>query len=70
MRVTRKIGDPSCRDDKCPAFIEFSDPEWVGVQGSELADPEAIADLGEVPGHERVIVIPRAVAEAWKASGR
>jgi hypothetical protein len=71
MRVIREIGDPGCRDSACPAFIEFSDPEQVGVRGVELADAEALADLREgTAENEVIIVIPRAVAEAWKASGR
>jgi hypothetical protein len=70
MRVTSIFkGDDGCRDSACPAFIGLSDPELVGVQGTRLTDPEALASL-EVPGHETVIVIPRSLAEAWKASGR
>lgn len=71
MRVISifKGGDSGCRDSACPAFIDFDDPEFVGFQGTRLTDPEALADV-EVPDHESIVLIPRSLAEAWKASGR
>jgi hypothetical protein len=70
MRVTSIFkGDDGCRDSACPAFLDFSDPDFVGVQGPELTDAEALAGL-EVPDHEKIVLIPRSLAEAWKASGR
>lgn len=57
MHLTRKYG--TCNDGTCPAIWDTSDPAMVGVQGATLTDPEALADLGRIPGHERVVLIPR-----------
>ena len=58
MRLTRKYGE-GCNDSTCPALFDTDDPELVGVQGSVLTDPEALADLGPIPGHEQVVLLPR-----------
>lgn len=68
MRLTDKFSE--CRDDHCPAIRDTSDPALVAIQGEILADPEALADLGAIPGHENVVVIPRSLLAAYHASGR
>ena len=57
VHLTRKFDN--CNDGTCPAIWDTSDPAMVGVQGDKLTDPEALADLGQIPGHERVVLIPR-----------
>lgn len=68
MRLTRKFSD--CKDDTCPAIYETDDPGLLAVQGSLLTDPEALTDLGKVPGHERVVLIPRRLLAAYQPDGR
>jgi len=70
MRLTRKYGD-GCNDGTCPAIYDTDDPELVAVQGSTLIDREALADLGPIPGHEQVVLLPRALlGYATKEIGR
>ena len=52
MHLTRKIRH-------LPRDLGHVRPAMVGVQGPNLTDPEALADLGRIPGHERVVLIPR-----------
>ena len=34
-------------------------------KGAALTDPEARADLGQVPAHEQVVLLPRAILEGY-----
>jgi hypothetical protein len=61
MRLTRKIG--GCDDSTCPAVWETSDPGTLAVRGTHLTDPAALADAGETPAHETVVLIPRSMLE-------
>jgi len=69
MRIIRKLtGD--CPDGTCPAVYATDNPEVLAVQGTALTDPQAIADTGApVPGHESIVLIPRAVLEAGIGGG-
>lgn len=69
MRVVSIFKDGNCRDSACPAFLEFDDPDWVGVVGKMPGGSEDLTGV-EVSGDERLVLIPRALAEQWKASGR
>lgn len=66
MRLTRKTGD--CDDGTCPAIWDTDDPQFVAVQGATLTDPEARADLGQIPAHEQVVLLPRALLERYGKS--
>jgi hypothetical protein len=66
MRLTRKTGD--CDDGTCPAIWDTDDPELVAVQGTALTDPEARGDLGQIPAHEQVVLLPRALLERYRRS--
>ncbi|MGH3180514.1 MAG: hypothetical protein ACRDOE_01180 [Streptosporangiaceae bacterium] len=66
MRLTRKTG--GCDDGTCPAIWDTDDPELVAVQGSTLTDTEARADLGQIPAHEQVVVLPRSLLERYARS--
>ncbi len=67
MRLTRKHGD--CDDGTCPAIWDTDDPQLVAVQGPILTDPQARADLGQVPAHEQVVLLPRAILDGYRGSG-
>jgi hypothetical protein len=68
MRLTRKLA--GCDDGTCPAVWETDDPGMVAVQGSRLTDPAALADLGKIPGHETVVLVPRHLLAEYRADGR
>jgi hypothetical protein len=65
MRITRR--HRGCDDGTCPAIYDTDDPEMVGVQGAKLTEP--LGGLGEVPGHETVVLIPRSLLASWQAQG-
>lgn len=68
MRLTRKLG--GCKDSTCPAIYETDDPAMVAVQGSRLTDAAALSDLGTVPDHETVVLIPRHILDETQAAHR
>jgi hypothetical protein len=63
MRVTKKHG--GCSDGPCPAIYDLDDPDLVGVQGATLTDSQALADIGDIPGHESVVVLPRSLFDSY-----
>ena len=63
MRITRKHGD--CSDGTCPALYDTDDPAVIAVQGPTLTDAEALAGIGQVPGHEGVVLLPRSLLERY-----
>jgi hypothetical protein len=63
MRITRKHGE--CSDGTCPAVYDTDDPAMVGVQGAILRDAQALADIGEIPAHENVVLLPRSLFESY-----
>lgn len=63
MRITRKFDN--CSDGTCPALYDTDDPAMIAVQGPRLADPQALADIGQVPGHESVVLLPRSLFEQY-----
>ena len=40
------------------------------MQGSALTDPEAGADLGDIPAHEEVVVLPQSLLESYARERR
>jgi hypothetical protein len=67
-KITRKIGG-GCADRSCPAVWELDDPEMVGIQGSLPVAGDDLSGAGEIPSHEGVLIVPRALLLAW-ASGQ
>jgi hypothetical protein len=67
MRIISSTG--GCSDGTCPAIHETDDPELVAVQGATLTDGQALADLGPIPGHEGVVLVPRSLFDTY-AKGR
>jgi hypothetical protein len=63
MQLTRKFG--TCNDGTCPAIWDTDDPTLIGVQGSVLTDAQARSDLGQIPSHEQVVLIPRNLLENY-----
>ena len=63
VRITRKYGD--CHDGTCPAIMETDDPGVIAFQGAHLTDPQALADVGDVPAHEGVVLLPRSLVEDY-----
>jgi hypothetical protein len=59
VHLTRKHRD--CNDGTCPAIWDTDDPAVVGVQGTILTDPAALADAGPLPSHEQVVLLPRSL---------
>ena len=53
-----------------PGDLGHRRPEIVAVQGAALIDPEARADLGSIPAHEQVVLLPRAFLESYGRSRR
>lgn len=58
MRITSKIS--SCDNGTCPAIME-TDEDVIAFQGT-VADPAALG-VGDVPGHEAVVLLPRQLVE-------
>jgi hypothetical protein len=65
MRIIGNAGG-GCSDGTCPTIWKTDDPEIMAVQGAILADAEALADIGEIPGHETVVLIPRSLLEGYR----
>ena len=63
VHITRKYGD--CSDGTCPAIMETDDPEVIAFQGATLTDPAALADVGDIPAHEGVVLLPRGLIEDY-----
>jgi hypothetical protein len=67
MRLTRKLA--GCDDGTCPAVWATDDPELVAVRGTALTDAAALSDAGPGGAHEQVVLLPRAILEAYRGSG-
>jgi hypothetical protein len=65
MHITAKHG--GCSDATCPAIYDTDDPEMVGVQGTILTDPQALHEIGQVPAHETVVLLPRQLFEDYRS---
>ena len=59
QEARRVLGRP------CPAVYDTDDPEMVGVQGAILTDAQALSDIGEIPAHESVVLLPRGLFESY-----
>lgn len=52
----------SCDGGPCPNVFDYApQPDLVAVQGTRLADPEALAQLSRMPNHETAVLVPRAL---------
>lgn len=57
MRLIHRVGP--CRDGPCPNVFDTDEGSLVAVQGAELVDPDALAQLSRMPDHETVVLVPR-----------
>lgn len=58
MPLTHRAG--SCDGGPCPNVFDFEpEPEFAAVQGTRLTDPDALAQLTDMPDHETVVLVPR-----------
>jgi len=64
VHVTTKIIS-ACDGGPCPAIRATTDPEMVGIQGLLPSAEELAGIAGEIPGHEGVILFPRALLDRW-----
>jgi len=62
MHIIRRHG---CSDATCPAIYDTDDPGMVAFQGAILADPQALREIGDVPPHESVVLVPRNLFESY-----
>ncbi|MPZ65719.1 MAG: hypothetical protein GEU83_09470 [Pseudonocardiaceae bacterium] len=52
----------TCHEGPCPNVFDYTpQPGLVAVQGTRLADPDALAQLRNMPDHEAVVLVPRAL---------
>lgn len=50
----------SCEEGPCPNVFDYKpEPEMAAVQGTQLTDPDALAQLKDMPEHETVVLVPR-----------
>lgn len=68
MHITGKHGNEGCSDATCPHIYDTDDPAMVGVQGALLTDPQALNEIGQVPPHETVVLVPRQLIEDYHRS--
>lgn len=57
-RLTHRVG--SCKNGPCPNVHDYEDGR-AAVQGELLTDPEALAQLDQMPPDERVVLVPPAL---------
>ncbi|WP_020392221.1 hypothetical protein [Kribbella catacumbae] len=57
MRLTHRAG--TCSNGPCPNVFDTDDGSLVAIQGAELLDAEALAQLSQMPAHETVVLVPR-----------
>ena len=56
--LTHRTG--SCDYGPCPNIFDYKPKsEMVAIQGTRLTDPEALAQLKDMPSYETVVLIPR-----------
>ncbi len=66
MHITARHS--GCSDATCPAIFDTDDPGTVGVQGTILTDAQALREIGDVPPHETVVLVPRSLFESYRRS--
>ena len=49
---------------------DTGDPALIAVQGSALTNLQARADLGDIPAHEVVVVLPSSLLESYARERR
>jgi hypothetical protein len=57
MRLIHRAGP--CENGPCPNVFDTDEGDLVAVQGAELVDPDALAQLSQKPAHETLVLVPR-----------
>ncbi|HZX06042.1 hypothetical protein [Kribbella sp.] len=57
MRLIHRAGP--CDNGPCPNVFDTDDGTLVAVQGAQLVDTDALAQLDQMPAHETVVLVPR-----------
>lgn len=57
MRLIHRAGP--CENGPCPNVFDTDERDLVAVQGPELVDADALAQLTGMPSHETVVLVPR-----------
>lgn len=57
MRLIHRAGP--CENGPCPNVFDTDDGTLVAVQGAQLVDADALAQLNQMPSHETVVLVPR-----------
>jgi hypothetical protein len=69
MRARFLGKDPQSGKDDCPSLFatDRTDRETFLVQGWKVTDDKALADVGEIPGHEGIVEVPVEILEMYLA---
>lgn len=61
--------DPKSDNDGSPTLFatDRTDRETFLVQGWKVSDRTALADVGEIPGHEDIVEVPVEILEMYLA---
>jgi hypothetical protein len=72
MRARFLGKDPSSQEGQSPTLFatDRTDRTTYIVQGWKVTDPEALADVGTVPGNETLIEVPEEVLKMFTRSNR
>lgn len=67
MRITFLGKDPESQEGQSPALFATDRADRVTyiAQGWKVTDPQALADVGNVPDHETLIEIPEDVLKMY-----
>jgi hypothetical protein len=64
------VAGPRARADRRLAKAPAAGVPWPTAQGSALTDSVAGADLGDIPAHEEVVVLPWRLLESYPKERR
>jgi hypothetical protein len=67
MRVTFLGKDPDSQSGQSPTLFDTDRTDRVTyiAQGWKVTDPQALADVGDVPDHEELVEIPEDVLKMY-----
>ncbi|WP_328996333.1 hypothetical protein OG394_16945 [Kribbella sp. NBC_01245] len=63
MRLIHRAGP--CENGPCPNVFDTDEGDLVAIQGTELVDAAALAQLSLMPKDETVVLVPRKLLEDY-----
>lgn len=63
MRLIHRAGP--CENGPCPNVFDTDEGDLVAIQGTELVDTAALAQLSLMPRDETVVLVPRKLLEEY-----